>query len=678
VKLRLPPGLPGTIGPWVTAAGFVIMTGIALYQVLGMRSRIQARISHEVEQTLTEAVADWEDKLFVALAESIDTVVADPSLAPTRQNRLRRKWPWFSSLYLWRPARPGRRAEPAMLFPPRPVVEQPYELMGQPCLREANTFRDDVGIPASDRAQMLVEACAEAPLRVRLYAASEAAQLLEEEGDWAGALAALDAVDPSAELSLVHAAEQGVPAYRLAANRSHAADLMLNGPVPKDGLDLHNRLGLEICRLDAPSAAAPLQFVEHSALPKLREAGRDEQVARLEDALDAARRKVAAYREVVEKLLHAEPSPAPNSTPHFVRDQYSDDPYLLNYGWTEDGNRGVALQLEGRALVTSFLESRQLQRLRRYVVVRDTTGRWVAGSRRGGAVEVQVPFGQTFPEYRLGVRAAALTELQDQQGEQWRLPLVVTMFMAGLGIIGLLAQLRADRQREALLQRQRDFTTRVTHELKTPLAGIRVMAENLEIGAFKGDAQRSVMARRIMDETDRLTARLEEVLAIARERSIPDPEPFDPEESALGAIDQWGPRLEASGVQLIADMDATDEILGDGEAMRDAIGCLLDNALKYRREDREDPSVWLTLEQHGRWIEIAVADNGLGVPRHLRKSIFEQFVRVEGDNRGKAGGHGLGLSQVADVARAHRGKARCEVGVDGGARFVIRVPAHSA
>ncbi len=668
------PTIPASVQPWITTGVFGLITLIAIYLVTDLRSQMQERVAREVEDTLSEAVADWEERLLGALRESVTTLDDAPEAAARRQQRLRQRWPWFSSLYVWRPPGRGRRAEPTLLFPTRPVIEQSSRLMRHECIAEANAFRDDAGIPASDRARILLRSCDGADLPVRLYAASEAAQLFEEEGNWDDALAALEEVDPGAELPLVRAAEEGVPPYRLAANRSHVADLLVKSGEAEGGLDLYYRLGLEITSLDAPAAAAPLQLVEHAALPVLRRGiGRREQVSRLDSALQQARRRVAAYREVVEKLLPAETEAPQSAAPRFVRDQYSADPYLLYVGSSESGI-GVALQLEGRALVSEFLKSRGLQRLERYAVVRDSSGRWVEGSRRGGRVVLEVPLGQSFPEYRLGVRAAALDELEAERAGQWTIPLTVTIFMAALGVLALLAQLKASRQSEVLLQRQRDFTTRVTHELKTPLAGIRVMAENIEVGAFRDERQLQLMARRIVDESDRLTERVEEVLAVARERQIPDPTPFDPEEAALAAIDQWGPRLEAAGVGFAADLHPTDEVLGDLDALRDALSCLLDNALKYRRED-SSAHVWLKLFQEGRFVELSVTDNGLGVPTDMRRSIFERFVRVEGDNRGRSGGHGLGLSQVAEIARAHRGRVVCEEGIEGGSRFVLRLPA---
>ena len=71
------------------------------------------------------------------------------------------------------------------------------------------------------------------------------------------------------------------------------------------------------------------------------------------------------------------------------------------------------------------------------------------------------------------------------------------------------------------------------------------------------------------------------------------------------------------------------------------------------------------MKDNGKWLEISVADNGIGVPISERKRIFERFVRVEGNNRGFAGGHGLGLAFVSETANAHKGTVKCYDGIQG-------------
>jgi len=196
------------------------------------------------------------------------------------------------------------------------------------------------------------------------------------------------------------------------------------------------------------------------------------------------------------------------------------------------------------------------------------------------------------------------------------------------------------------------------------------VAEALEVVA-------QPLAERSVDEADRLTARVNEVRALSRTRELPTDQVFDVEEPMLDLVEQWAPRYDQAGVRFLADLAPVDPIKGDPVAIRDAVACLLDNALKYRREDI-DSAVWLNVREDGQHIEIEVLDNGIGVPRDQRKAIFERFVRVEGPNRGKAGGHGLGLGQVQDIVRKHHGTVRCETGVDGGSRFVVRLPVAGA
>jgi signal transduction histidine kinase len=126
-------------------------------------------------------------------------------------------------------------------------------------------------------------------------------------------------------------------------------------------------------------------------------------------------------------------------------------------------------------------------------------------------------------------------------------------------------------------------------------------------------------------------------------------------------------------VELVRNVEPVGEAFGDPALMRDAMVCLLDNAIKYKREDR--PSrVEVTLRRLNEEAELSVSDNGIGVPKSKREAIFQPFVRVEGPDRGLAGGHGLGLSFVNDAVESQKGSVRCEVGIAGGARFVLRLP----
>jgi two-component system phosphate regulon sensor histidine kinase PhoR len=223
-----------------------------------------------------------------------------------------------------------------------------------------------------------------------------------------------------------------------------------------------------------------------------------------------------------------------------------------------------------------------------------------------------------------------------------------------------------------VLQRQRDFVARVSHELKTPLAGIRVMAETIEIGAVRDEAQRAQFARRIVTEAEKLTDRVNEVLRAAARPDDDVPVPVDIDALVTDLAAAWQPRFEQVGATLAVETVHVGRVVAMPVLLRDALTNLLDNAIKYRKAERGGRA-WLRVSVDRRWLCFEVADDGMGVPAAHRKSIFDRFRRVEGSGRGKAGGHGLGLAFVAETARLHGGKAECLDGVEGGARFVLRI-----
>jgi signal transduction histidine kinase len=672
------PSLARRLLPLVIGVAFLLLTVIALFQVLAFRAQLRSREIARLESELRTASASIEERLLTELGGWLADVEAEPDRAHKFQERWRRVEPWFDSVYVWEKERdrPEDRGEdvPAVhfLYPVSAVQDAP---LTDACLDAAEAGRSTLEV--HEVAGLYVSGCRTASLPVRVYAATEAATLLSQASDPEEALAILDAsgVSHDRDLTLTEGIARGIAPWRIVNLRLLSAELKLQLGRGDEGLQDDYGLGLEITALDAPDAEPLLGRVRHPILKELRSNDHRADADRLEVLLSRAERRVQAWTEIRDKILQPARNGQVSEGTRFIYDQYSATPWLLFYGWSPNGRLGVALELEQSAVLDEILASEPLRGLKPWLTVTDAGGEWVAGVRRGGPVVISVPFTRTLAHLRLGLHQEAIErDLADLQF-QWVTPLSVVAFCAVLGGIALFVQARASRQQAALLGRQREFTTRVTHELKTPLAGIRVMAENLETGAWSDPSQVRAAAGRILAETDRLTGRVDEVLAVARTRSIPNPEPVDPEEALLVAIDDWGPRLEQAGVRLLADLNPTDAVRGDAGALTDAVACLLDNALKYRREDRPDPKVWLVLSQSGKWVEIAVTDNGIGVPAKMRGAIFDRFVRVEGPNRGTAGGHGLGLAQVREIAEAHGGTVACSEGVEGGARFTLRLPA---
>lgn len=662
--------------PYVQGVTLVVLAVVGIANFVSLREQLYQGVRRPIEERLDDRVRSWEDSLLDRLRVALRSAAEQPEAAATAEASIRAELPYVESILLWDPIEPtgrigGRSA--ARVLHPQPIATNPnVDAPQHPCITSVQPLQYAPGAEPRTIAAAYLSSCAATEPAVRLEAALEAARALEGAGLLDDAAAALRAAGLPDDLSLRAGLRANIAADRLIVFFHRQAELAMARGLEQQAIDRYLQTGLEIAELPAPDAVG-LETWRWSLLEELRQHARDRAEARLQIAFDALDRRLRAYAEVRNQLA---PEVAVGSRePRLIRDQYVERSYLLFYGVVEraDGRRvGVALQLDEARVLANFLADAESDRGQ--LVVVDPSGRWVMGKRGGaGEVSVLVPFARTLPHYRVGVYDEYVQARMRSLRGQWLVPLVFTAIVLLIGIVALSAQIGYARDREELLVRQREFTTRVTHELKTPLAGIKVMAENLESGVVDGEVGQRRTAARIVQEADRLTERIEELLRFARRREVPDPERFDLDEVAFELAEVWAPRMEEAGVRFEVDVEDPPPILGDPIAVRDAIGALLDNALKYRRPDHDEPLVLLTVTRDGRDAVITVLDNGLGVPPGQRARIFERFVRVEGPNRGLAGGHGLGLSQVADTARAHRGSVVCHAGIDGGSSFVLRL-----
>jgi len=663
--------------PWILGVALLFLTAIAGSRVVSLRQELAGQVLRQLEDDLQDRVETWEISLVDQLSQTSEVAGADPLAGTSLQARMRQRRPYIDSLYLWQPAEQIRtqkgieRTRGVYRFPNPALVEDPELLMREPCLRRARVLASQPGIDSLQVSVAYRTWCKSAPLGIRVVAATEAVTGLIGDDLYAEALEVLDTDGLPVQMTLREASVRGVWPLRAMVLKFQRAEIYLAQDRSEEAFDLLLQVGLEITDLDAPDTGRMLQWVDQ-AIWRLERHGQAGRALRLRAERERAIRRVNGFQEITKSLLDRLP-PQNAEPPRFIYDQYNDNTYLLFTRWVQGSQLGVALQLDQELLLEDFLQS--AKRFRNRLIITDTAGKRYAGSRRSGPTAITVPFSTALPHLRVSLLQSAVDVRMARVDKEWVAPALLAGMMLMLGFFALYEQVRAARQQRLLLKRQREFATRVTHELKTPLAGIKIMAENLEYGMYKSEEDRQQMATAIVREADNLTERVDEILSVTRERTLRNPEPFDPEEAVLDALERWGPRLDAAGVEFEADLHATDEVRGDMEAVRDAVACLLDNALKYRREDADPSRVLLSLTQEGRTVRIEVTDNGIGVPADMRAQIFGRFVRVEGDNRGKAGGHGLGLAQVAQILKVHRGRARCEEGLEGGSRFILELPA---
>jgi signal transduction histidine kinase len=213
---------------------------------------------------------------------------------------------------------------------------------------------------------------------------------------------------------------------------------------------------------------------------------------------------------------------------------------------------------------------------------------------------------------------------------------------------------------EALLRANQSLLANASHELRSPLARLKMAIAMLDDAA---PAERARLKREIDTNVAELDALVEEVLLASRLDARGTLEP--PQPVALLAV----AAEEAARVGATAEGDDL-QLPGDERLLRRAVRNLLENARRYAGAE---VAVQVRRRPDG-GADVVVADRGPGVPEALRERIFEPFFRMPGHAE-RAGGVGLGLSLVRQIAERHGGHARCEPRDGGGSRFVISLPA---
>jgi signal transduction histidine kinase len=246
------------------------------------------------------------------------------------------------------------------------------------------------------------------------------------------------------------------------------------------------------------------------------------------------------------------------------------------------------------------------------------------------------------------------------------------MMTVGVGIAGFI-QIRKEQE---LARVRDDFISGVSHEFRTPLTQIRMFTELLADGKLQTDDERVRSTEVINREARRLTHLVENILHFSRmgraPRSPGTTEQIPLEEAVQDLTEAFGPMAEARSCTIAAQVAPPDlTVAASRGSLHRMLANLLDNALKYGPNGQ---TVRLGARTEGGWTHIWVEDEGPGIPVGERARIWDPYHRLDRDVEGQVRGSGIGLSVVAELARAAGGTAWVEEGEGGGARFVIRLP----
>ena len=219
----------------------------------------------------------------------------------------------------------------------------------------------------------------------------------------------------------------------------------------------------------------------------------------------------------------------------------------------------------------------------------------------------------------------------------------------------------------------------MTHEFKTPISSISLAAQMLnDPDIRKSPAMLQQVAQVVTDETKRLRFQVEKVLQMSlfdRQKSTLKIEEIDANLVVYNIVNTFKLKVEKYGGKISAHLDALNALVEVDEMhFTNVIFNLLDNAVKYRSEERPLHLTVSSRDLDGERLEITVADNGIGIRRDDLKKIFEKFYRVSTGNRHDVKGFGLGLAYVRKMIGDLGGQISVESEFNVGTRFIIILP----
>jgi two-component system sensor histidine kinase SenX3 len=231
--------------------------------------------------------------------------------------------------------------------------------------------------------------------------------------------------------------------------------------------------------------------------------------------------------------------------------------------------------------------------------------------------------------------------------------------------------------REIRRNEQHDsFINAVSHELKTPIASIRLYLQTLQRREIE-EPQRREFYRLMLEDTDRLMNTVEQVLKAGKagaRRGEQVSVDFAMLVEECVTIARTSHHLQAGALRYQSAVNGRgSEVTGDPEELRTAVSNILDNAIKYSANN-VDISVQLNVAEDKRLV-LRVQDRGVGIPPGELKSVFKRFYRVRGRALAQVRGTGLGLFLVRTIAKRHGGKVSAEsLGEGSGATFILELP----
>jgi two-component system sensor histidine kinase SenX3 len=244
-----------------------------------------------------------------------------------------------------------------------------------------------------------------------------------------------------------------------------------------------------------------------------------------------------------------------------------------------------------------------------------------------------------------------------------------------VGAVAIIEDVSERRRLEAV---RRDFVANVSHELKSPVGALGILAEAMQLEDEPIVSRR--LAERMQAEAFRVARIIDDLLDLSRIESEEAPlrEPLPIHTVVAQAVERMRPVAEHRGITIeVTEGPRRLGVIGDRRQLVSAVHNLLDNAVKYSDDDSVvEVRIRSAAESpEATWVEVSVEDHGIGIPTRDLERIFERFYRVDRARARDTGGTGLGLAIVRHVATNHRGEVRVVSQEGRGSTFTLRFPA---
>jgi two-component system sensor histidine kinase SenX3 len=222
---------------------------------------------------------------------------------------------------------------------------------------------------------------------------------------------------------------------------------------------------------------------------------------------------------------------------------------------------------------------------------------------------------------------------------------------------------------------RRDFVANVSHELKTPVGAMGVLAEALMASTEDPDTV-TRFAKKMVVESNRLANMVGELIELSRLQGgepLPDLEAVDVDAVVAEALSRYKVAADTADIAITTDAPTGYLVLGDETLLVTAIANLVANAIAY---SPKGSPVSVSRRRRGDYVEIAVTDRGIGIAKADQERVFERFFRVDKARSRATGGTGLGLAIVKHVAANHNGSIRLWSQPGTGSTFTLSIPAY--